>query len=76
MSLGKDPFDVLAHDLTETDFDAVERGTLRAEWSEDGTYVEVTDEETDERVLYTAEDLVRAASDREVQDAREPDAVE
>lgn len=74
MSLGQDEFDVLAHDLTETDFDAVERGPLRAEWNEEGTTVEVTDEESGERVVYTAEDLVRAASDREVNDAREPDA--
>lgn len=76
MSLGEDPFDRLAHGLSETDFDAVERDGLRAEWTDDDTEVVVRDLETDRRVVYNADDLVRATSDRELNDAREPDLSE
>lgn len=74
MSLGKDPFDELAYALVESefDFDAVERADRRAEWAADGTSVEVTDRSTGETVVYTADDLVLATSDREVQNARKP----
>ena len=75
MSLGTDDFDELAHALVETgyDFDAVERGSLRAAWTEDGTEVVVTDRESDERVRYSADDLVVATSNREVGNARQPE---
>lgn len=75
MSLGADAFDELAHALVESayDFDAVERGRLRAEWTEEGTEVIVTDRESDERVRYSADDLVLATSDREVGNARQPE---
>jgi hypothetical protein len=69
MSLGEDA-DELAQALSETEFDAVERGGLRAAWTADGTRVEVTDLETDETVAYDAEDLVRATSDVELRNAR------
>lgn len=74
MSLGEDSFDELAYALVEStfDFDAVERGDHRAEWTEGGTAVEVTDRSTGETVVYTADDLVLATSDREVQNARQP----
>lgn len=70
MSLGEDPRDRLAYDLTETEFDAVERDGFRAEWTEDDRYVLVTAVEHDEEVVYEAEDLVRAASNKEVENAR------
>jgi len=74
MGLGKDAYDELAHALVQTDFDAVERGGLRAEWTADGTTVEVFEPDGDgEPVRYTGEDLVRATSDREVDHAREPE---
>jgi hypothetical protein len=72
MSIGNDEFDRLAHALSETDFDAVERDGLRAEWTAEDTEVTVRDLEDDTRVVYNAEDLVRATSDRELNDAREP----
>ncbi|MEF8789870.1 MAG: hypothetical protein V5A61_07055 [Haloarculaceae archaeon] len=72
MSIGTDEFDRLAHALSETDFDAVERDGLRAEWTAEDTEVTVRDLEDDTRVVYNAEDLVRATSDRELNDAREP----
>ena len=74
MSLGEDEYDVVAYALVqaEYDFDAVESGNYRAEWTEDGTAVEVTDIKTGETVVYNAEDLVRAESDREVSNARTP----
>jgi len=74
MSLGNDAFDQLAHALSETSFDAVERDGLRAEWTADGTEVTVRDLEEGTTVVYNAEDLVRATSDRELNDAREPDS--
>jgi hypothetical protein len=70
MSIGDDERDRLAHDLTETDFDAVERDGFRATWTEDDARVEVRDMDTDETVVYDAEDLVRATSDTEVRNAR------
>lgn len=72
MALGKDLRDELAYALARTDFDAAERDGYRAAWTEDGTRVVVTDVETGEETAYNADDLVRAESDREVNDAREP----
>lgn len=97
MSIGEDAADRLAHALSESEFDAVERDGLRAAWTDDGSAVvvepiddpgdrssgtapEKTDGEADagtdagrERVVYNGEDLVRATSDRELGDAREPE---
>lgn len=73
MALGNDEFDRLAHQLSETDFDAVEREGLRAEWVAEGTTVVVNELEGEGEVRYNAEDLVRATSDQELRDAREPD---
>lgn len=72
MALGNDEFDRLAHALTETEFDAIERDGLRAEWTADGTEVTVRELEGGTRVVYNADDLVIATSDRELNDAREP----
>ena len=72
MPLGDDEFDRLAHALTETEFDAIERDGLRAEWTADGTEVAVRDLEGGTEVVYNADDLVIATSDRELNDAREP----
>ncbi|MFC6942448.1 hypothetical protein ACFQE8_21165 [Salinirubellus sp. GCM10025818] len=72
MPLGNDAFDRLAHALSETDFDAVERDGLRAEWTTDGTEVTVRDLQEGTEVVYNADDLVIATSDRELNDAREP----
>jgi hypothetical protein len=75
MSIGRDEFDQLAHALVETeyDFDAVERGRLRATWTDDNRAVQVRDRETGEEVTYSADDLVLATSDQEVENAREPE---
>lgn len=75
MPLGTDDYDALAHALVETefDFDAVERGSLRAAWTADGLEVTVTDAETGESVTYSGDDLVLATSDREVENARQPE---
>jgi len=73
MPANDDEYDELARALVETDFDAVERGGLRAEWSDEGDSVQVQDVDAGETVLYNADDLVRAASDREARDAREPE---
>lgn len=73
MPLGYDDFDRLAAAIADTDFDAVERDGLRAEWTADGTEVTVRDLDSGEEVVYNADDLVRATSDRELNDAREPD---
>mgnify|MGYP006273410715 CR=1 FL=1 len=75
MSLGEDAADKLAHALVETEFDldAVEQGPLRAVWSEDNESVVVTNQETGDEVVYLADDLVLATSDREVRNAREHD---
>lgn len=70
MSLGMTAFDQAAHELVQSDFDAIERDGYRAEWIEDGTRVEVENLETGESVTYDADDLVRAASDRDVENAR------
>lgn len=72
MPLGNDEFDRLAHTLSETDFDAIERDGLRAEWTADGTEVTVRDLGEGTEVVYNADDLVIATSDRELNDAREP----
>jgi hypothetical protein len=72
MALGNDEFDQLAHALTETEFDAIERDGLRAEWTADGTEVTVRELDGGMRVVYNADDLVIATSDRELNDAREP----
>ena len=74
MSNGEDDFDLLAHALVqaEFDFDAVERGRLRAEWTDDDAEVVVVDRDTGETVRYSADDLVVATSDREVGNARQP----
>ncbi len=74
MSLGTTDTDRLAYDLAQSDFDAAERDGYRAEWTPDNTSVVVRSQEGSEEVVYDAEDLVRAASDREVQNARD-DAV-
>ena len=76
MSLGRDDFDALAHALVNAqfDFDAVERGSLRAEWTQDNRSVAVVDVETDEEVVYSADDLVLATSNKEVRNAREPES--
>lgn len=76
MAFGDDPADRLADDLSESSFDAVERDGLRAEWVDEGRRIAVTDPATEEPILYDAEDLVRATSDTEVRNAREPEAVE
>ncbi|MFB6102341.1 MAG: hypothetical protein ABEJ73_07215 [Haloplanus sp.] len=76
MELGDNEFDRLAHDLSETGFDAVERGGLRAEWTADGTEITVHDLEEGTSVVYNGEDIVRATSDRELRDAREPNQPE
>ena len=75
MSNGEDAFDVLAHALVQAafDFDAVERGRLRAEWTDDDAEVVVVDRDTGESVRYSADDLVVATSDREVGNARQPE---
>ena len=70
MSLGMTEFDRMAHDLAQSDFDAVERDGYRAAWAAEGSRVEVIELETGETVTYDADDLVRAASDREVENAR------
>jgi hypothetical protein len=70
MTLGADAADAIAYDLSETEFDAVERDGLRAAWAADGSRVEVTDIESGETVAYDAEDLVRATSDAELRNAR------
>ena len=74
MSLGKELFDKLTHSLVESqfDFDAVEQGDFRAEWTDDGTEVAVRNQRTAETVIYTADDHVLATSDREVRNARQP----
>lgn len=72
MALGDDAYDQLAHALSETDFDAIEHEGLRAEWIDDGAAVRVTDLTGETDVIYNAEDLVRATSDRELKDARDP----
>lgn len=75
MSMGTDEFDALAHALVEStfDFDAVERGPLRAEWSAEGREVTVTNRETGESVVYSADDLALATSESEVENARQPE---
>ena len=75
MSIGRDAFDQLAHALVECefDFDAVEQGSLRATWTDENRAVTVVDQETDEEVVYSADDLVLATSDQEVENARVPE---
>ena len=68
--MGDDERDQLAHDLTETDFDAVERDGYRAEWHDEDSEVAVRDLATDEVVTYNAEDLFRATSEQELRNAR------
>ncbi|MFB6171204.1 MAG: hypothetical protein ABEJ23_01635 [Haloarculaceae archaeon] len=70
MSYGQDGADRLAYALTETEFDAVEQDGLRAEWTGDGTRVVVRPVDDGEEVRYSADDLVRATSDPEVNNAR------
>ena len=67
---GRDDADRLAYALTATDFEAVEREGMRAEWSADATRVVVRDLDTGEETVYNADDLVRASSDPEVNNAR------
>lgn len=73
MTIGKDEADRLAAALVDTDFDAVEREGYRAAWTEGGEAVRVTELETGEELLFNGEDLVRAESDTEVRNARQPD---
>lgn len=68
--MGEEARDRVAHDLTETDFDAVERDGYRAEWHDGDTEVAVRDLETDDVVAYNAEDLFRATSEQELRNAR------
>lgn len=75
MSTDEAAFDELAGNLADTDFDAVERGSLRAEWTDDGQRVAVSAMDGDDTITYNGEDLVRATSGPELRDAREPDAV-
>lgn len=76
MSLGRDDFDELAYALVnaEFDFDAVERGSLRAEWTGDNVAVTVVDSETGQEVVYSADDIVLATSDQELRNARQPES--
>jgi hypothetical protein len=74
MSLGTTDRDRLAYDLAQSDFDAAERDGYRAEWTADNASVVVRSQEGGEELVYDAEDLVRAASDREVQNARDESA--
>jgi hypothetical protein len=76
MGLGDNEFDRLAHDLSETDFDAVERAGLRAEWTPEDDAIVVRSLDAEEGVAYNGEDIVRATSDRELRDAREPNQPE
>jgi hypothetical protein len=73
MTLGEDESDELAYELAQTDFDAVERAGYRAAWTEDNTAVVVTDLESGDERVYDGEDLVRAASDTDVRNARNPE---
>lgn len=76
MAHGDDERDRLAYALAQSDFDAVERGGVRAEWNEAGTAVEVRPVDREGRAtIYDAEDLIRAESDREVRNARMPEEV-
>jgi hypothetical protein len=70
MSFGDDASDRLAYDLAQSDFDAVERDGYRAEWGDDDSTVDVVATDGDERIVYDAEDLLRAESDTEVRNAR------
>ncbi|SDM90982.1 hypothetical protein SAMN04487949_2815 [Halogranum gelatinilyticum] len=70
MSFGDDAPDRLAYDLAQSDFDAVERDGYRAEWGDDDSTVDVLALGGDERIVYDAEDLLRAESDTEVRNAR------
>lgn len=74
MSLGEDEYDKLAHDLSQSDFDAVERNGYRAEWTQAGEAIVVRELGTDEHREYDGEDLIRSTSDREVSNARIPDS--
>lgn len=70
MSLGEDEADRLAVELSDTTFDAVERDGLRAEWVDEGHQIRVVSLTGDDERRYYSEDLVRAASDTEVRNAR------
>jgi hypothetical protein len=74
MTLGTDEQDELAYDLVRTDFDAVERNGYRAAWTPDNTTVVVADRQTGDKRRYDGEDLLRAASDTDVRNARNPTA--
>jgi hypothetical protein len=73
MGLGDDA-DQLAAALSDTTFDAVERDGLRAEWVGEGHQILVRSLDGEEEIHYDAEDLVRAASDTEMRNARVPGA--
>ena len=73
MPLGDHITDKIAYELVQTDFEAVESSGFRAEWDEEGTEVIVTNLESGASRRYNGEDLVRAESDREVSNARQPD---
>lgn len=72
MSLGRDDFDALAFALVQSkfNFDAAERERLRAEWDPDNETVTVSNRETNEQVVYSADRLIRATSDQEIRNAR------
>lgn len=71
MALGEDA-DQLAVELSDTNFDAIERDGLRAEWVGEGHQIRVTSLSEEEAILYDSEDLVRAASETEARNARVP----
>jgi len=72
MAHGETEQDTLAYELARSSFEAVERGGYRAEWTAGDTAIEVRDLDGGEAVTYDAEDLLRAESDREVTNARNP----
>ncbi|WP_336001335.1 hypothetical protein [Halorientalis halophila] len=72
MAIGEDERDALAYELARSKFEAAERGGYRAEWTAGDTAIEVREMGGGDGVVYDAEDLLRAESDREVKNARTP----
>jgi hypothetical protein len=72
MSLGKDEFDQLAYALARSDEDVLEQEGFRAEWTESSAVIRVTNRSTGTSIDYDAEDVVRATSEIELQNARLP----
>ena len=69
MDIGGGATDRLARALvvSEADFDAVERGDLRAFWTDANQSITVVETVTGEEIVYTADDLVLTTSARELQ---------